>query len=48
MVTGSDAPGGDKANRKSPQAALSTAERTEKLALLIAQKLQQGYWIESR
>jgi hypothetical protein len=27
---------------------MSTAERTEKLELLIAKKLQQGYWVESQ
>jgi hypothetical protein len=27
---------------------LSTAERTEKLELLIAKKLQHGYWVESQ
>jgi hypothetical protein len=27
---------------------VSTAERTEKLELLIAEKLQQGYWVESQ
>jgi hypothetical protein len=48
-VTGSDPPGGGEANGgTSPQAAVSTAERTEKLELLIAEKLQQGYWVESQ
>jgi hypothetical protein len=48
-VTGSDPPGGGEANGgTSPQAAVSTAERTEKLELLIAKRLQQGYWVESQ
>ena len=48
-MTGSDAPGGGEANgAKSPQPAVSTAERTAKLELLIAERLQQGYWVESQ
>ncbi len=49
IVTGSDPPGGGEANgEKPPQPPLSTAERTEKLELLIAKRLQQGYWVESQ
>jgi hypothetical protein len=49
LVTGSERPGGGEANgEKPPQPALSTAERTEKLELLIAKRLQQGYWVESQ
>jgi hypothetical protein len=48
-VTGLDPPGGDEANgAKSPQPPVSTAERSEKLELLIAKRLQQGYWVESQ
>ena len=48
-MTGSDPPGGGEANgEKPPQLPLSTAERTEKLELLIAKRLQQGYWVESQ
>ena len=48
-MTGSDRPGGGEANgEKPPQLPLSTAERTEKLELLIAKRLQQGYWVESQ
>jgi putative transposase len=41
FVTGSD-------REKRSEPPLSTAERTEKLELLIAKKLQQGYWVESQ
>ena len=48
-VRGSDPPGGGETNGGTPaQPPLSTAERTEKLELLIAKRLQQGYWIESQ
>jgi hypothetical protein len=48
LVTGSDRPGGSEANGgKRPQPPLSRAERAEKLELLIARRLQQGYWVES-
>jgi len=49
LVTGSDRPGGGDANgEKPPQPPLLTAARTEKLELLIAKRLQQGYWVESQ
>ena len=49
IVTGSDPQGGGETNGgKPPQPPLSTAERTEKLELLISKRLQQGYWIESQ
>ena len=49
IVGGSDRPGAGEANGGKPsQPPLSTAERTEKLELLIAKRLQQGYWVESR
>ncbi len=49
IVAGSDRPGAGGANGGKPsQPPLSTAERTEKLELLIAKRLQQGYWVESR
>ncbi len=49
VVTGSDRPGGGEANgEKRPERPLSIAERTEKLELLIAKRLQQGYWVESQ
>jgi hypothetical protein len=41
VVTGSD-------REKRSEPPLSTAERTEKLELLIAKRLQQGYWVESQ
>ena len=48
-MTGSDRPGGGEANgEKRPEPVLSTAERTEKLELLIAKRLQHGYWVESQ
>jgi hypothetical protein len=49
IVAGSDPPGGGEANGgKPPESLLSTAKRTEKLELVIAQRLQLGYWVESR
>jgi len=49
IVAGSDRPGAGEANGGKPsQSSLSTAEPTEKLELLIAKRLQQGYWVESR
>src|SRR5437899_2666982 len=49
IVTGSDRPDVGEANGgKPPQPPLSTAERTKELELLIAKRLQQGYWVESR
>ncbi len=49
LVAGSDRPGGGDAHgEKPPRPPLSTAERTEKLELLIAKRLQQGYWVESQ
>ena len=48
-MAGSDRPGAGEANGGKPsQPPLSTAERTEKLELLIAKRLQQGYWVESQ
>ena len=49
VVTGSERPGGGEANgEQRPERPLSIAERTEKLELLIAKRLQQGYWVESQ
>jgi hypothetical protein len=49
IVTGSDPPGGGEANGgKPPPPPLSTPERTARLELLIAKRLQQGYWVESQ
>src|SRR6266571_5047125 len=53
-MTGSDRPGGGEVSGgeanggKPPQPPLSTGERTEELELLIARRLQQGYWVESQ
>ena len=48
-MAGLDPAGGGEANPgKSPQPAVSTAERSEKLELLIAKRLQHGYWVESQ
>ena len=48
-MTRSDRPGGGEANRgQRPQPPWSRAERAEKLELLIAARLQEGYWVESQ
>jgi hypothetical protein len=48
-VTGLDPPGGGEANGgEPPQPPVSIAERAKKLEVVIAKRLQQGYWVESQ